>query len=64
MIMVRREIVLVAMFVITMMIFEDHDDGRDIDDQNDVRGKKELWIFFKALFEEEKEPLLNIFFVG
>ena len=42
MIMVRREIVFVAMFVITMMILEeeeDHDDGRDIDDQNDVRGK-------------------------
>ena len=33
----------VAMFVIIMMILGDHDDGRDIDDQNDMRGKnKEL----------------------
>ena len=34
-----REIVFVAMFVITMMILGDHNDGRDIDDQNDMRGK-------------------------
>ena len=38
--MVRREIVLVAMFVITMMIFEDHDDGRDIDDQERKKHAK------------------------
>ena len=44
MIMVWRGNVFVAMFVITMMIRGDHDDGRDIDDQNEEKtSKKELW---------------------